>query len=196
MKRKVLWLFSLLGAFNLFLSCLPGSRSPRGEGAAFAVASPMEEGEEHPEVELPMVGNYAPDFTLKGMEGKDISLKGYRGKVVLLNFWATWCKPCEAEMPSMEQIYQDYKDEGFKIMAISVDKGNLDKVESFVKERGFTFPVFLDPSHKIEGAYRIKFMPTTLLIDRKGVIKKVILGGRDWEDILSRSLIENLLNTQ
>lgn len=196
MKRKVLWLFSLLGTFNLFLFCLPGSSSPKGEGAAFAVASPVEDGKESLTVELPIVGNYAPNFTLKDMEGKDISLKDYRGKVVFLNFWATWCKPCEAEMPSMEQIYQDYKDEGFKIMAISVDKGNLDKVEPFVKKRGLSFPVFLDPSHKIEDAYRIKFTPTTLLIDRKGVIKKVIFGGRDWEDVLSRSLIENLLNTQ
>src|SRR5262249_58494104 len=97
---------------------------------------------------LTSVGEHppAPDFTLSTLSGASLSGADLRGKVVLLNFWATWCVPCRKEMPSIEALYQRYKDRGLEVVAISLDKGSTTVVEAFVKEVGVTYRVALDPS--------------------------------------------------
>jgi thiol-disulfide isomerase/thioredoxin len=96
-------------------------------------------------------GAVAPEFILPGLSGTPARLADHRGEVVLLNFWATWCPPCRAEMPSMEKLYQAYRDRGLVILAISGDRAGRSVVESFVQERGVTFPILLDPDGAVFG---------------------------------------------
>jgi len=110
----------------------------------------------------------APDFTLPTLSGAPIRLSELRGKVVLLNFWATWCVPCRTEMPTLEALYQRYKDRGLEVLAVNVDMLSTAGVEAFVKEVTVTFQIVLDPSWSVARAYRVLGLPTTYLIDRGG----------------------------
>lgn len=136
----------------------------------------------------PIPGNPAPAFSLKDTEGKTVSLKDYRGKVVLLNIWATWCKPCRDELPSMELLYRKLKDQGFIILAISIDK-NPDIVKPFAEKLGLSFPILLDPKEKASRLYRITGIPESFIIDRDGIIRARIIGARDW---LNKPFVESL----
>ncbi|MDO8426040.1 MAG: redoxin domain-containing protein, partial [Deltaproteobacteria bacterium] len=99
-------------------------------------------------------GVEAIDFTLPDLTGKPVSLKDYRGKVVFLNFWATWCKPCEEEMPSMEALYQGLKGQPFEIIAVSVDKDGPEAVANYVKKYGLSFTVLHDRRGAMKEAYK------------------------------------------
>ncbi len=139
-------------------------------------------------------GHLAPDFTLKTVEGKTIRLSDLRGKkVVLVNFWATWCPPCRLEMPTMQQIYAEYKRRGFEILAINVDADATQEIRDFVKELRLTFPVLLDPRMEVARRYRVRALPASVLINRKGVIRHIGLGYRTWTEKEPRSEVEQLL---
>ena len=135
----------------------------------------------------------APLFTLKDLEGKEISIEDFRGKVVLLHFWATWCKPCVKEMPTMEKFYNTFKDKGLDILAVSIDRRNVKGVESFVNKFRMTFPVLLDPDQKVRKKYFVNGLPTSYLIDAEGKLKGFLSGARDWASDDSISLIENFI---
>jgi thiol-disulfide isomerase/thioredoxin len=109
----------------------------------------------------------APDFTLKSKDGGNIRLQDLRGEVVLLNFWASWCGPCREEMPLMDQIYKDYKDLGFTILAVNVDEDSAD-ADRFLSSVPVSFPVVYDSQSKVSEMYKVDAMPTTILIDRDG----------------------------
>lgn len=109
----------------------------------------------------------APDFTLKSKAGNNIRLQDLRGEVVLLNFWASWCGPCREEMPLMEEIYQQYKDLGFTILAVNVDEDPAD-ADRFLSSVPVSFPVVYDSQSKVSEMYKVDAMPTTILIDRDG----------------------------
>lgn len=121
------------------------------------------------------VGSTAPDFVLETLDGKKVQLSDMRGKGVFLNFWGTWCKPCEKEMPYMQAEYQDFKDKGVEILAVNIAEGNV-AVNQFVKKHNLTFPILLDRKSDIMNLYKIGPIPTTFLIDKNGEIKKVITG--------------------
>lgn len=123
----------------------------------------------------------APDFLLNNLEGKTIQLKSLRGKVILINFWATWCCPCKEEMPSMETLYQQFGKKDFTLLAISVDFEESQSVKKFIEKSGYTFPVLLDPRGKMLNLYRVRAIPTTFLIDKKGVILGKAIGPRKWD---------------
>ena len=142
----------------------------------------------------PEAGLLAPDFTLRDLEGKQVRLSQYRGKVVLLNFWATWCAPCRLEMPTMEKAYRKYKDQGFEVVAVSVDAGPKSAVLQFLQEFGLTFQVLLDPHMDILHQFHSFSLPTSVVIDRRGVIRSRELGYRDWTDQESTKLITGLLD--
>jgi peroxiredoxin len=146
---------------------------------------------QHP---APEVDHVAPDFTLPDLEGNQISLSTYKGRVVLLNFWATWCPPCRLEMPTMEKAYRKYRDKGFEVVAVSVDAGPKSSVKSFLKELGLSFQVLLDPDMETLRAFRGFSLPTTVVIDRQGVIRSRELGYRDWSDEESTKLLQRLLS--
>jgi peroxiredoxin len=146
----------------------------------------------------PAVGHTAPDFTAMDVHGRPIRLADFRGKrAVFLNFWATWCVPCRLEMPTMEQVYRDYKSRGLEILAVSIDAGHpivvAVSVAEFMEELKLTFPALLDPEMEVARRYRVFGIPTTVLIDREGIIRAREPGFRDWTTPESRKKLEELL---
>jgi len=138
-------------------------------------------------------GAVAPDFALPGLNGAPVRLSDHRGKVALLNFWATWCPPCRAEMPSMEKLYQAHRGRGLVILAISGDRTGRQVVESFVQELGLTFPILLDSDGEVFAQYGVRGLPTSYLLDRQGRIVSGEVGARDWSGKTARQIVERLL---
>jgi cytochrome c biogenesis protein CcmG/thiol:disulfide interchange protein DsbE len=123
----------------------------------------------------------APGFSLLILGGDaSLSLESLRGKVVLLNFWATWCKPCEDEMPAMENLYRAIGPQEFELIAVSVDDDPR-VVEEFRARLGLTFPILLDPQKRVADAYQSHRFPESYLIDREGVLVARYIGPRDWD---------------
>ncbi len=108
-------------------------------------------------------------FSTTTVTGEYVTLDDYRGKVVMLNFWATWCPPCRAEMPGIQTVYEQYRDQGFTVLAIN-DAERSDQVSAFVSDYGLTFPVLLDYSAIIQEQFGITGYPTSLFIDAAGKV--------------------------
>ena len=125
-------------------------------------------------------GEDAPNFTLKNLDGKEISLSEFRGKHVLVNFWATWCGPCKIEMPSLEALYEKFKDKNFALLAISNDMFGANIVKPFVKAHKINFTVLLDQRLKVSNAFGVVSLPTTFMIDPQGKIIGALFGAEDW----------------
>jgi len=134
----------------------------------------------------------AKEFALKNLAGSTLNLKEFQGKVVFLNFWATWCGPCRAEMPAMELLWQVFQDDDFVILAVNLREGR-DKISSFVQTNGYTFPVLLDSQGKVANTYGVRAIPTTFLIDFQGKVIGKALGAREWASEDALNLIEYLL---
>ncbi len=141
----------------------------------------------------PAMGSPAPDFQLIDLQGNRQTLPDYHGKVVLLNFWATWCGPCRVEMPSMEILYQDLKDKGFAILAISSDPQGSIVTRPFVASQGLTFPILHDSDYRVSGSYGVRTLPMSFLIDRNGTLIQRVFGAREWNSPEARELIHGLL---
>lgn len=124
------------------------------------------------------IGLKAPDFELKNLAGESVKLSDYEGKKVMLNFWATWCPPCKAEMPDMEEFYNDSGDD-IVILAVNIDTNN--DVAGFVKKMGVTFPILLDTDNRVNKIYQIISIPTSYFIDEKGIIRNKHIGAMDIE---------------
>ncbi len=107
------------------------------------------------------------NFTATDLQGKSWTLKDLKGKVVLVNFWATWCPPCQKEMPDLEALYNQYKDQGFVILAFSEDD-ETNKVAPFIAERKITYPILLDPGQKTGNQFEVNGIPKSFLYDREG----------------------------
>jgi peroxiredoxin len=138
-------------------------------------------------------GGEAPDFTLPLLDGaREIRLSEHRGQAVLVNFWATWCKPCEDEMPAMERLYRRLHPQGFEMLAISVDE-DPDAVRGFREKMGITFPLLLDPEKKVARAYQTMGFPESLLLDPEGRVVERYVGPRQWDHPAYVERIEGLL---
>ncbi len=159
-----------------------------GRRQGFFLASPSVEEKTQDERSV-----IAPDFGLPSLAGPTVRLSDHQGKVVLLNFWATWCPPCRAEMPSMEKMYEAYRDRGLVILAISSDRGGKSVVKPYVQERGLTFPVLLDPGGEVFAQYGVRGLPTSYLLDRRGRVFSADVGARDWSGKAARQVVERLL---
>lgn len=132
------------------------------------------------EVEYPAEAYIAPDFSIPTLTGGNIKLSDYRGKVVFINFWATWCATCKVEMPSMEKLYQRFKDQGFEMLTVSVDKDQA-LIQPFMKEYNLSFPVLLDPESQVaKRKYKTTGVPETFIVNREGIIVHKAIGPRDW----------------
>ena len=127
-------------------------------------------------------GEQAPDFVLEDMNGNNVQLSDLRGKGVFLNFWGTWCKPCEKEMPYMERQYSHFKNLGVEILAVNIGESDI-AIESFVNRHALTFPILKDKDRTVTEAYDITPIPTTFLIDKNGKVLKVITGSMTERDI-------------
>ncbi|NTW48892.1 MAG: TlpA family protein disulfide reductase [Chlorobiales bacterium] len=122
------------------------------------------------------VGSDAPDFSATDTQGQKVSLSDLKGKVVLLDFWASWCAPCKQEMPFLIELYKQYKDKGFEVVAVNLDTQEKNMTRfieqmSASPEFKITFKVISDPKAQIAGKYKLEGMPTTLLIDKQGHIR-------------------------
>ena len=134
----------------------------------------------------PRVNFRAPALTLAALDGKKISLDDLRGQVVLVNFWATWCPPCRAEMPEIQNAYEKYRAQGFTVLGVDVAEDEA-TVASFVQEFKLTFPILLDRDTSVTKRYQVNGLPTTFFIGRDGVIRAVNLGA------MNRAYIESQL---
>lgn len=134
-----------------------------------------------------------PDFSLATPAGTRIALKDFRGKVVLLNFWASWCTPCREEMPAMEKLYREYKDNNFVILAVAVKDRKKDALK-FIKELKITYPVALDPDAQVGNLYGAWGLPATYLIGPKGEGLARGWGPAEWYSQGARKLIKDLVD--
>ncbi|GBF30790.1 thiol-disulfide oxidoreductase ResA [bacterium MnTg04] len=124
-----------------------------------------------------MVGQPAPDFALKSLDGENLRLSEFRGEVVMINFWATWCGPCRQEMPLLEELYRRYKKVGFRLLGVNIDD-DLRSAIKMVDVLGVSFPVLLDERKQVSRLYDVNAMPATLLIDRSGIVRYIHHGYR------------------
>jgi len=138
-------------------------------------------------------GSKAPNFYLEDLKGKKLELKNFKGKVIFLNFWATWCGPCKEEMPSMETLYQQFKEKDFVFLAISVDYEGRKPVKEFIEKEHYTFPVLLDPKYETFDLYKVKGIPTTIIIDKDRKMIGRAVGPKNWKSSDVISLINLLL---
>ncbi|MGM0843824.1 MAG: redoxin domain-containing protein [Bacillota bacterium] len=134
--------------------------------------------------EGPGKGDAAPDFTLTTLDGEEVSLSDYQGQKVILNFWATWCPPCKAEMPHMQEYYEQYNEranvEMLAVNLTTIDEGKA-AIEKFVEDYGLTFPIPLDEDGVQGTVYQAQTIPTSYMIDTSGIIQHKILGPMNKE---------------
>ncbi|MBU1343487.1 MAG: TlpA family protein disulfide reductase [Proteobacteria bacterium] len=125
-------------------------------------------------------GSPAPDFSLPDLDGNAVRLSDYKGKLVLLNIWATWCRPCVDEMPSIEKLYNTFKNNDFQVLAASVDTRGKKAVGPFMTFHNLSFKALLDTEGTLKKAYRTTGIPESFIIDKNGVIIEKIIGSIDW----------------
>jgi len=134
---------------------------------------------------VPLPKHRAPDFKATRIGGESVRLSDLRGKVVVLNIWATWCKPCEEEAPSLERLYQKIKSGplggDFEILAVSIDARSRDAVLPFQRKFNLTFPILFDPDGRVSRIYQTTGVPETFVIDREGTIREKVVGPREWD---------------
>ncbi|WP_100334032.1 peroxiredoxin family protein [Bacillus alkalisoli] len=129
-------------------------------------------------------GKLAPDFELETLDGETIKLSDFRGQKVILNLWATWCPPCRAEMPHMQDLYEDRKDEGFTIIAVNLTTAerNTEDIRPFIEDEfKLTFPTPLDVDGRVGEMYQAYSIPTSYIIDTQGRIQRKIIGPMSYE---------------
>jgi len=165
----------ILGGGWIGLSATPNSSTTGGR-----IASPRE-------------GFLAPDFTLQRLEGDSMTLSELSGKVVVLNFWASWCPPCRAEMPALQRVYQDKRERGLEVLAVNTTYQDSEiEMIDFRDRNNLSFPILIERTGEVARQYQIRAMPTTFFIDRQGVIRSVILGG-PISEVTLQTKIEELL---
>src|SRR5512139_1358249 len=141
----------------------------------------------------PVVGGQAPDFTLTDMSGRSVSLADLRGKVVIVNFWATWCPPCRAEMPSMEALHRELADEGLVLLAVNIEKDGRKSVPTFLAGNPHSFPILFDDQEVVQKRYGVFKFPESFVIRKDGTIDDKVIGAIDWAHPQSVAYFRDLL---
>ncbi len=137
------------------------------------------------------IGKPALDFQVTDLKGEELSLEKYRGQVVLLDFWATWCGPCIAEIPNVKKTYEKYKNQKFQIIGISLDRST-EPLEDYIEKEELGWLQYWDKSSKIGNLYKVRAIPSTFLIDGEGIIRKTNLRGHALEHAVAELVEENL----
>ena len=162
-------------------------------GASWIMLSAGTANDSSANTSAPQAGFSAPDFTLSTASGEKYTLSELRGQAVLVNLWATWCPPCRAEMPAIEKVYQEYKDQGFVVLAINMTyQDDPFEVVPFTEQYGLTFPILLEETGDVASAYQLNSLPSSFFINRDGIIDDIVIGGPMSEALL-RTRIERIL---
>lgn len=141
----------------------------------------------------PREGFLAPDFSLELLDGGELTLSSLRGEAVLINLWASWCPPCRAEMPAIQDIYEVNKDRGFEVVAVNMAfQDREDEAAAFVERLRLSFPIALDRTGEVARLYLMRALPSTFFIDHEGIIRKVVVGG-PMSEITLQTAVEELL---
>jgi peroxiredoxin len=182
--------------FLVILCLLGGTAGLVAQNSRVGVKIPPRVAAAFTEAGIPVLREAVPlaDFTLPLTDGTSLNTEKLRGKVVFLNFWATWCGPCRAEMPSMETLYGRFKDRGLEILAVNIQESPR-QVNTFMDQWGFTFPVALDSRGSVGNTYGVMAIPTTYIINREGEIIARVMGSLSWDNPKLFSAFETLLNS-
>ena len=160
-------LVTVLVAGSLFIAA---TRVQPGSGAY----SPAAQTDVLPEP-APLPNHPAPDLALPQLDGTPRTLRDLRGQVVLINVWATWCPPCRAEMPAIQQAYTAYRDRGFIVLAVN-QREDATAIRPFLEQHGLTFPILMDSDGQASATYQASALPSSFFVDRRGVIRAVYRG--------------------
>jgi peroxiredoxin len=134
----------------------------------------------------------APDFTLKSLDGSNLRLEEYRGQVVLINFWASWCGPCRQEMPLLDRLHHRYEDTGFAVLGVNVE-GEAAPAQGIVDKTNVTFPILIDEGQKVSDMYNLQAMPTTVVVDRDGVVRYIHPGYKPGDEAKYVEVVKKLI---
>ncbi|WP_285164588.1 TlpA family protein disulfide reductase [Shewanella goraebulensis] len=137
-------------------------------------------------------GQVSPDFTLKNMQGENQKLSEQRGNIILINFWASWCGPCRKEMPVLQKLQDKYQDLGVAVWGINVEQEN-QAGKDFLADLDLSFAIFFDETNSLSETYDVKAMPTTVMVDRDGVVRYVFLGYQDGYEKKYAAAIKKLI---
>ena len=139
-------------------------------------------------------GQHGPPFRLASLDQRTSGLEDFKDRVVVLNFWATWCQPCTAEMPTLEKLWRAYRNRGLTVLGVTVDRGGpRDLIDPYVRNLGLTFPILIDPDLKVAGAWRVTGLPATFIVKPGGEVTGFVVGAREWDSAEMRALLESLL---
>ena len=153
-------LILLLGAAWIWFSRIPSESGPSQS------------------ISVPQEGFLAPDFNLTTLSGNNFVLSEHRGFPVIINFWASWCPPCRAEMPAFQQAFAEYEELGLMVAAVNAaNQDSISEAASFASGNKLTFPIPLDKTGSVSRSYNLYSLPTTVFIDSQGIIRKIIIGG-------------------
>jgi len=133
----------------------------------------------------------APEFDLPGSNGERIRLSDYRGSPLIVNFWATWCPPCRAEMPSMQRAWEQIRDEDIALLAINVGE-SVEEIERFLDHVPVGFPLPMDADSRVVQAWPVRGLPTTFVVDPDGRLAYKAAGERQWDDPALLDLVRDL----
>ena len=180
----------LLGAL---MWALP-TRRPGEEGGHHADHAPRLDAFEKAGVTELKEGQRGPTFRLSLFTGGEATLDTWKDKLVVLNFWATWCTPCTAEMPSLERLWRQYRERGLVVVGVSVDRGAPRAlIEPYLKNLDLTFPILLDPQMETANAWRVPGVPATFVIRPGGDVAGMAIGIREWNSKEMKALLERML---
>lgn len=141
-----------------------------------------------------VIGENAPDFTLKDMSGKDVTFSSFKGKPVLLNFWATWCPYCRQERPHLKSLHEEYREE-LVIISVSIDRSTR-TVKNYMEQNPAPYIVLSDTEGMAAVPYNVMSLPTTYLIDREGTISRKLMGMVKWSEKGAKEFIDTLIKQQ
>lgn len=187
--KGALWGVALLGVAAVVYIMAQASINPRQSTSLKSLAKG-----EMAKLTFPAEAGPAPVTSFQDADGKPVRLADFQGKVTVVNLWATWCGPCVIEMPSIQRLYDRYRDAGLKVVAVAVDDpGYEQRVLDFVAEHKLTFEILHEGTGKIEQAFQTQGIPATFLIGRDGRIRKLSLGADNWDSAANRAVVAQLL---